>query len=283
MERVLVLGAKGMVGSALMGVLSSRFDVVGLGHAELDITAERETLQTIQDIQPATVIHTAAYTDVDGCERNPDRAFNANSQGTLFVARACRGAGARLVYISTDYVFDGKGSRPYREEDPANPISIYGKSKLEGERHVQSLLDEFTIVRTQWLFGERGKNFVTTILGLAREGNRLSIVRDQIGSPTYAVDLSRAMSRLLERGCHGVFHVANSSSCSWCDFAREIVRVAEIPDIDIIPVDSVSLTRPAPRPRYSVLSCRKFARETGLTMRPWQEALKEFIKGRGLS
>lgn len=283
MKRVLVLGAKGMAGSALMGVLSSHFELIGLGHEELDITTEIETLRTVQDIRPSIVIHAAGYTDVDGCETNPDRAFSVNSQGTLHVARACRQTGASLVYISTDYVFDGKGSRPYREEEPVNPISIYGKSKLEGERHVQTLLNEFTIVRTQWLFGKGGKNFVTTVLSLAREGNPLTIVRDQIGSPTYVVDLSWAIFRLLENGSHGVFHVANSSSCSWYDFAQEIVRTAEISDIEIIPVDGAFLGRPAPRPNYSVLNCERLTLETGLTMRPWQQALREFVKGRELS
>lgn len=281
MEKVLVLGAKGMVGSALMDALSPRFDVIGLGHDELDITAERDTLQTVGEIRPRIVIHAAAYTDVDGCETDPDQAFRVNSQGTLYVARACRDIGARLVYMSTDYVFDGKGSRPYTEEDPVNPINVYGRSKLEGERNVQRILDEFTIVRSQWLFGERGKSFVTTILNLAGQGKPLSIVQDQIGSPTYVVDVGRAIFRLLENGSQGIFHVANNSSCSWYDFALEIVNAAEIPGIGVVPIDGPFPGRPAPRPRYSVLNCQKLTRETGLTMRPWKEALQEFMRGRG--
>lgn len=281
MERSLVLGAKGMVGSALMEALSPRFDVIGLGHDELDITAERDTLWTVRDIRPRIVIHAAAYTDVDGCETDPDQAFRVNSQGTLYVARACRDIGARLVYMSTDYVFDGKGSRPYTEEDPVNPINVYGRSKLEGERNVQRVLDEFTIVRSQWLFGERGKSFVTIILDLAGQGKPLSIVRDQIGSPTYVVDVGRAIFRLLEEGSRGIFHVANSSSCSWYDFALEIVKAAEISGIGVVPIDGPFPGRPAPRPRYSVLNCQKLTRETGLTMRPWKEALQEFMRGRG--
>lgn len=283
MERVLVLGAKGMVGSELMQACPSRFEMIGLGRGELDVTAERETLRTVHEIKPRVVIHAAAYTSVDGCETDPDQAFRVNSQGTLHVALACRQAGARLVYMSTDYVFDGEGPRPYREEDPANPISIYGKSKLEGERHVQRLLDDYIIVRTQWLFGRGGKNFVTTVLDLAREGSPLTIVQDQIGSPTYVVDLSRAIFRLLENGFHGVFHVANSSSCSWYEFAREIVKTAGIEDIEIIPVDEAFQGRPAPRPHYSVLNCERLTRETGLTMRPWQKALQDFVKRRELS
>jgi len=283
MERVLVLGAKGMVGSELMGVLSLRFELIGLGHEELDITAEKEILQAVQDVRPGIVIHAAAYTDVDGCETDPERAFSVNSQGTLHVALACRQKGTRLVYISTDYVFDGKGSRPYREEDPVNPINIYGRSKLEGEKHVQRLLDEFIIVRTQWLFGKGGKNFVTTVLGLAREGKPLTIVRDHLGSPTYVLDLCRAILGLLEKGSYGVFHAANSRFCSWYDFAWEIVRSAELSDVKIIPVDWASLGRPAPRPRYSVLNCERLTLETGLAMRPWHKALREFVKGRELS
>lgn len=283
MERVLVLGAKGMLGSELMRIRSSRFELIGFGHDELDVTAERETLQAVQDLRPGIVIHAAAYTSVDGCETDPDQAFRVNGQGTLHVALACRQTGARLVYMSTDYVFDGKALKPYREEDPVDPINVYGKSKLEGERHIQRFLDDFTIVRTQWLFGKGGKNFVTAILGLAREGRPLTIVQDQIGSPTYVVDLGQTIFRLLENGSHGVFHVANSSSCSWYDFSREIVRIGEISDVEIIPVDGAFLGRPAPRPHYTVLNCEKVTRETGLIMRSWQEALREFVKERGLA
>ena len=283
MQRVLVLGAKGMVGSALTGVASPPFDVIGLGHGELDITAERETFRTIQEIRPRIVIHAAAYTDVDGCEENPEKAFNTNSQGTLFVAQACRRVGARLVYLSTDYVFDGKCPKPYGEEARVNPISVYGRVKLEGERHVQRLLEAFVIVRTQWLFGEGGRNFVDTIMDLAKAGKPLKIVQDQIGSPTYTVDLSQAIFRLLEKGCHGIFHVANRTSCSWYDLAREVVRVSGISGAEIIPIQSVDLDRSAPRPEHSVLDCEKLTRETGLRMRTWQEALRAFIEGREMS
>lgn len=282
MERVLVLGAKGMVGSALMGILSSGFELVGLGPEELDITDEGETLRTVQGIGPSIVIHAAAYTDVDGCEKEPRQAFLVNSKGTLHVARACHQRGARLLYVSTDYVFDGKASRPYKEVDPVNPINIYGRSKLGGERHVQRFLDEFTIVRTQWLFDDRGRNFVRTLLNWVKRGKPLTIVRDQIGSPTYVADLSHAILRLLQEGSRGVFHVANSSSCSWYDFAQEILKTAGVSDIDIIPVDGASLGRPAPRPHYSVLDCEKLTQEAGLSMRPWQKALREFMKGRNL-
>jgi dTDP-4-dehydrorhamnose reductase len=283
MERVLVLGAMGMVGAALMRVLTAGFDPIGLGHESLDITAEVETLRTLQEIRPRIVVHAAAYTDVDGCETDPERAFRVNSQGTLHVARACHQVGAKLVYISTDYVFDGERSKPYREDAPTNPISVYGRSKLEGESQVRRLLKEFIIVRSQWLFGKGGKNFVTTILGLARQGNRLTIVQDQVGSPTYVVDLAWAIFRLLEKGSQGIFHVANSSHCSWYELAQEIVRTAGILDCEITPVDAAFLGRPAPRPRYSVLDCERLNLETGMRMRPWQEALREFLKGRGES
>lgn len=281
MERVLVLGARGMLGSELMALPSSRFELTGLCHEELDITDEEKTFQIIQEIKPSTVIHAAAYTDVDGCEMDPDRAFSVNGQGTLHVAQACQMTGAGLVYLSTDYVFDGNGSRPYREDDPVNPINVYGKSKLEGEKHVERLLEQYTVVRSQWLFGKGGKNFVTTLLSLAEAGKPLTIVRDHIGSPTYARDLGLAIFRLLEKGCRGVFHVANRLSCSWHEFAVEILRTAEISDTEIIPVEWASLGRPAQRPHYSVLNCEKLTEQTGLEMRPWQEALREFVKERG--
>lgn len=280
MKKVLVLGARGMLGSALMALFSPSFEVVGLGHADVDVAFEKEVRRAVHDIQPDIVIHAAAYTDVDGCERNPDRAFETNTQGTLRVVQACREIGATLVYISTDYVFDGRGVAPYREDDPVHPLSVYGKSKLGGERHVQDGLDEFVIVRTQWLFGRGGRNFVTTVLEWAEDGRALTIVNDQFGSPTYVVDLSQTILRLLEKGCWGIFHVANSSSCSWYEFAREIFEVAGVPDVAIIPVEGASLGRPAPRPRHCILDCGRLTRETGVTMRSWQSALRDFLKER---
>jgi dTDP-4-dehydrorhamnose reductase len=265
-----------------MRVLSPHFDLVGLDIEELDITVEADTLQTIQEVSPTRVVHAAAQTDVDSCETDSGMAFRVNSQGTLHVARACHSIGARMLYISTDYVFDGTASRPYTEKDPVKPLSVYGQSKLEGEQHVRNLLEEFTIVRTQWLFGEKGKNFVTTILNLAQKGNPLTVVNDQVGSPTYTKDLSLAILRLLETGCRGVFHAANSSFCSWYDFARAIVKSAGIRGVKITPMDSTCLKRPAPRPHYSIFDCSKLIRETGLTMRPWHEALQDFLNGRDL-
>ena len=280
MKKILVLGAHGMLGSALMALSSPPFEVVGLGHEDVEVTLEKEVRRAVYDSQPDTVIHAAAYTDVDGCERDPDRAFATNSQGTLHVVEVCREVGAKLVYISTDYVFDGQAVAPYREDDPVNPLSVYGKSKLGGERHVQDRLDDFIIVRTQWLFGKGGRNFVTTVLDWAEDGKALTIVNDQFGSPTYVVDLSQAILRLLEKGCSGVFHVANRSSCSWYEFAREIFEAAGVSDMAIIPVEGASLGRPAPRPRHCILSCERLTRETGVTMRPWQRALRDFIRER---
>ena len=279
MERVLVFGAKGMLGSAIMDSLSSSFELVGFGHEELDVTDEKATRRAISDLEPGIVIHAAAYTDVDGCETNPEESYRVNGQGTLYVVQACRETKSRLVYLSTDYVFDGKTSRPYREEDPVNPINVYGKSKLQGEQHVSRLLTDFIIIRTQWLFGKTGKNFVTTVLDSARDGKPMTIIRDQIGSPTYVMDLSCAISQLLRKDFRGIFHVANSSFCSWYEFAREILKLAEISHAEIIPVDGTSLGRPALRPQYSVLGCEKLTQETGLAMRPWQEAVWEFVKG----
>lgn len=280
MKKILVFGAHGMLGSALMALFSPPFEVVGLGHEDVEITLEKEVRRAVYNSQPDTVIHAAAYTDVDGCERDPDRAFATNSQGTLHVVEVCREVGAKLVYISTDYVFDGQAVAPYREDDPVNPLSVYGKSKLGGERYVQDRLDDFVIVRTQWLFGRGGRNFVTTVLEWAEDGKALTIVNDQFGSPTYVVDLSQAILRLLEKGCSGVFHVANRSSCSWYEFAREIFEAAGVSDMAIIPVEGASLGRPAPRPRHCILNCERLTRETGVTMRPWQRALRDFIKER---
>jgi len=277
MERVLVFGAKGMLGSAIMDSLSSSFELVGFGHEELDVTDEKATRRAISDLEPGIVIHAAAYTDVDGCETNPEESYRVNGQGTLYVVQACRETKSRLVYLSTDYVFDGKTSRPYREEDPVNPINVYGKSKLQGEQHVSRLLTDFIIIRTQWLFGKTGKNFVTTVLDSARDGKPMTIIRDQIGSPTYVMDLSCAISQLLRKDFRGIFHVANSSFCSWYEFAKKILEQRGV-QMSVVPVDSDSLHQKARRPRFSALGNFSWQKAFGEPLRHWEDALKDFLR-----
>jgi len=278
MEKVLVTGAKGMLGLDLTDALSRRYEVYGRDIDDFDITREKETMDAIIEIRPDIIIHAAAYTDVDGSESHRELAHSVNGGGTKNVAAACRELGSKMVYISTDYIFDGTKSGAYSEEDPPCPINAYGGSKLEGEQWVRKLVDQFVIVRTAWLFGRGGNNFVKTILKLAREKGALSVVEDQVGSPTYAMDLSRAIYVLTEKGCQGIYHITNGGTCSWYEYAQEILAMSGLGNISVHPISSDQLSRVAKRPHNSVLGREKFERETGYRMRLWREALGDYLK-----
>ncbi len=277
MQRVLITGAKGMLGLDMTDVFRESYDVYARDIDDFDITRDEETIGAIMGIRPDIVIHAAAYTDVDGCETNIELAHSVNGGGTKNVASACRELGSKMVYISTDYVFDGKKSGPYSEEDPTSPINTYGRSKLEGERWVRTMVGQFIIVRTAWLFGRGGKNFVEAILKLAREKGALSVVADQFGSPTYAVDLSRAICLLMEKECRGIYHITNGETCSWYEYAREILAMSGLSNIPVHQISTDQLNRAAKRPNNSILDLRKFEGETGYRMRPWREALMEYL------
>ena len=280
MSRIVVIGAKGMLGRDLMTVLSasSKDEIMGWDLEEIDITHERETLDRIEQARPEIVINVAAYTNVDGCESEIDRAFAVNAEGMRHVALGARACGAKVVYLSTDYVFDGEKGQPYLETDSPHPLNVYGRSKWMGERYVQELTDEALIIRTQWLFGKHGHNFVTSILRQAQEKQELAIVDDQIGSPTYTFDLANTIGGLLQRKAKGIFHVVNSGFCSWYSFGRMILDISGRKDVRVKPITSKELNRPAIRPGYSVLGCEKLKREAGMTLRPWLEALKDFLQ-----
>ncbi len=279
--KVLIVGAHGMLGKDLVKVLGETFDVVPLGRDDLDISAYNNVKKVLKEVSPQVVINAAGYTDVDACERKSRLAFTVNGEGAKNLARASSVIKAKLVYISTDYVFDGKKETPYTEEDQPNPLNVYGESKLMGERYVQKFADDYLIVRTQWLFGAGGRNFVDTIIDLARERDRIEVVDDQVGSPTYTLDLSVAIRALLEKDLWGVYHVSNSGHCSWYDFAKEILAQLGKDTVELVPISSADLTRPARRPLYSVLSNEKLQRDAGITMRPWQEALRDYLKEKG--
>lgn len=281
MERVLITGAKGMLGLDVIDVFRETYEVYGRDIDDFDITRDKETMDAIIRIRPNIVIHAAAYTDVDGSETHLELANSVNGGGTENVASACRELGSKMVYISTDYVFDGTKSGAYSEEDPTCPINAYGRSKLEGERWVRTLVDQFIIVRTAWLFGRGGNNFVKTILKLAREKGALSVVNDQVGSPTYAVDLGRAIYVLVEKGCKGIYHITNGETCSWYEYTQEILAMSGLGNISVHPISSDQLNRAAKRPRNSVLDRGKFERETGYRMRSWREALMDYLKREG--
>lgn len=284
MKRILVLGAKGMLGRDLMEVLRSSLpsdQVVGWDIEEMDIQKKDDSVTKIEKLRPEIVIHIAAYTDVDGCELNKEKAFSVNGEGTKHVVLAAAKCHAKMVYLSTDYVFDGDKREPYVESDAPRPLNVYGHSKLQGEQYVQAFVKDFLIIRTQWLYGPFGKNFVSSVLRQAGEKNTLSIVDDQTGSPTYTVDLSNAISTLVQSDAQGIFHVANSGLCTWYTLGQTILRLSGLNRVRVVPISSKELGRPAARPSYSVLGCQKFEEETGLTMRPWPEALKDYLsKGR---
>jgi len=258
-------------------------EVKGLDLEECDITNQKETTETIEDYNPRIIIHTAAYTDVDGNELSPEKAFAVNAGGTENVARVTKELGATLFYISTDYVFDGKKDKPYKETDSPNPANIYGQSKLDGEKVIQALLERHLILRTSWLFGPKGKNFVTAILEKTKENETLQVVDDQIGSPTYTLDLAKAIKVLLSTinsklstEVYGIYHITNSGSCSWYEFAREIISLKQL-NTQILPVSSAEIKRPAQRPKMSILDNSKLTNIFNVKLRFWKEALKHFL------
>lgn len=276
--RILVTGAKGMLGTDLVNTLSREHQVIGVDVDSFDITDARQTHDEIFKINPDIVIHSAAYTDVDGCEANVELAYRVNAIGTQNIALACRASDATMLYLSTDFIFDGVKASPYLEWDHPNPLSVYGSSKYVGEYFVSHLLYKYYIVRIAWLYGIYGKNFVKTILRLAEERDRLQVVDDQIGSPTYTVDVAEGISMLIKTGSYGIYHMVGKGQTSWFGFAKEILRLSDKDDVIIEPISTEQLDRPAKRPAYSVL--RNFALELtiGDTMRPWESALEEYIR-----
>jgi dTDP-4-dehydrorhamnose reductase len=275
--RCLVTGARGLLGKYLVGYLQlQKSEVVQWNLPENDITAVERVINGVHSVAPDVIFHLAAWTDVDGCEGNPARAMAVNFQGTWAVALGAAEIDAKLIYISTDYVFDGKSHRPYRESDRPNPLSVYGRSKMMGEQAVTRNSRKWFIVRTSWLFGKGGKNFVDTILQKCAVESSIKVVSDQVGSPTYAFDLCEPLFELARSDYYGIYHLTNSGFCSWFDFAREIVRLTGR-NCQIIPTTTAESGRRALRPAFSVLENRNFRRRFGRVLRPWQEALKDYL------
>jgi dTDP-4-dehydrorhamnose reductase len=274
---ILLLGYEGMLGSELFSLLRLEHQVIGKDIQDFDIYSGEDCRRLVKDISPDIVINAAAYTDVDGCETNRDKCFAVNAEGVKNLALACREGDVKIVHFSTDYVFAGEGSTPYREEDVCQPLNAYGESKLAGEKYLQELSQNFLLIRTAWLYGPRGKNFVKTILEKAATVRTLKVVDDQIGSPTYACDLAAAVQRLVGDGARGIFHITNGGSCSWYEFARAILDEAGLMGAEVLAIKTEELPRPARRPCFSVLAGRKFCEATGITMRPWRMALKDYL------
>ena len=273
---ILVAGSKGMLGHDLLTLFGE--NARGVRREDMDITSPAAVRRVLLALKPRIVINAMAYTDVDGSEKLPEPAFRVNGEGVKHLAEVTAEIGAKLVHVSTDYVFDGTKGSPYLEEDPTNPLSIYGKSKLAGEENAR-LNPDHLVVRTQWLYGLHGRNFVETMLRLAKEKQELDIVNDQIGSPTWTVSLARAIKALIDNDCRGFYHAVNSGSCTWFDFAGAIFAEKGI-NIKLRPIASRELGRPAPRPLFSVLDCGKLLRDTGLNMEGWRDALIKYLKER---
>jgi len=293
--KILLLGHKGMLGSDLLLRLSTEHEVIGMDKEEIDIVSASDCKKAIKETEPDIVINAAAYTNVDGCETAKEECFAVNAEAVKNIAEGCRDKNIPIIHFSTDYVFDGKAKQPYKEDDKCNPINVYGQSKLAGEKYLQSLSQNYLLIRTSWLYGVGGKNFVQTILEKAKaksfiddtmagtgakadQPSTLSVVDDQVGSPTYTKDLAAAVALLIEKNAQGIFNVANRGTCSWYRFAVRILKESGFDKIEVIPIKSGQLKRPAKRPACSVLDIHKFVETTGRVMQPWQLALQDYLK-----
>jgi dTDP-4-dehydrorhamnose reductase len=275
--KVAILGGTGLLGKALVPAWGED-EVHSLGSRDVDIRDPQKVREVVRAMGPDWIVLTAAYTDVDGCESNPDRAFSVNRDGAVNVARAAAETGARLLFLSSDYVFDGRKSSPYEIDDPRNPQSVYGQSKAEAELRLLDLMPECCIARTSWLFGIGGKCFPDTILKLAANRPALDVVNDQRGCPTYAADLADAIVQLCRLNASGIVHATNGGNCTWFEFARAIVRGAGL-GTEVRAVNSAQMARPAARPAYSVLSPRSL-HGLGITLPTWQDALRRYLQER---
>jgi dTDP-4-dehydrorhamnose reductase len=279
--RVLITGAGGMLGQSVVAALrGAGHEAVALDREALDVTDREAVRRVIESERPDAVVQCAAYTAVDAAESEYEQALLVNATATGYVAEACHRVGASFVYPSTDYVFDGTGTRPYRPDDPTRPVNAYGRSKLQGER-AAAAAERHLVVRTSWLYGEGGPNFVETMLRLATERERLDVVDDQIGRPTWTRTLADAMVRLLEADAHGVLHVSDGGEAtSWYGFAKEILESVGA-GAKVHRTRSASFVRPAPRPGYSVLDLEPAERQLSYSLPKWTESLAGYLRETG--
>ena len=277
--KVLVTGAKGQLGTDLMNELEKRgIESIGVDVQEMDITDKEACMRVISESKADAVIHCAAYTAVDAAEDNVDLCRKINGEGTRNVALACQATGAKLMYFSTDYVFDGQGTRPWEPDDSRSPLNVYGQTKYEGELAVEELVEKFFTVRIAWVFGVAGKNFIKTMLRLGKERGAVSVVDDQVGSPTYTYDLARLLVDMIQTDYYGRYHATNEGFCSWYEFACEIFRQAGMDEVKVTPVSSDQFPVKAVRPANSRMSKAKLE-ENGFEPLPtWQDALGRFLK-----
>lgn len=286
---ILVTGAKGQLGSQIINIIKNGASEIGpideiykgchvdgIDLGDLNITDMSSVRKFFKDYRADIIINPAAFTNVDLCESMQDDAFNANALGARNMAVIAEETGAKIVQVSTDYVFNGQGDRPYEEYDIPNPVSVYGKTKLMGERYIEDFCSRYFIVRTAWLYGYNGRNFVKTILKAAKEKGHLDVVDDQRGTPTNAEDLAHHILKIASTEEYGIYHCTGKGECSWYDFAKKIVEYAKIP-CTVSPMKSDKLQRAAKRPAYSVLDNMMLRCTVGDEMRQWEDALKVFI------
>lgn len=282
--KVLVTGAAGQLGQDVVKLLhEGGYEVLASDRQEMDITNPDQCVEVIGQFAPDAVIHCAAHTAVDAAETDVDAAYLLNAVGTRNVALAAEKAGAKIVYISTDYVFNGRGEQPYHEYDNTDPQTIYGKSKRAGEALVQTLSSKYFIVRTSWVYGKYGNNFVKTMLKLGQEKPLLQVVDDQKGCPTYTVDLARFLLELIQTEKYGIYHASNTESCTWYEFTQAIFEEAEQLlglkfTAKLEPCTTEQFVRPAPRPHNSVLEHLSIRTNGFQDIRPWREGLRAFLK-----
>jgi dTDP-4-dehydrorhamnose reductase len=275
--RVTIIGGTGLLGKALTREWTGD-EVTSLGSRDIDIRSDSQVEDAVRRYWPEWIVLAAAYTDVDGCETKRDLAFEVNFRGAVRVARAAAMSGARLLFLSTDYVFDGRKTTPYEINDPLAPQSVYGESKAQAEIGIREVVPDACVLRTSWVFGVGGKCFPETILKLAASRKELEVVDDQRGCPTYTIDLARTIVALCRKGARGTVHATNQGECTWFDFARAIVRDGGLSAV-VNPTTSDKFVRPAQRPAYSVLSSARLT-SFGLSMPTWQDALRRYLSER---
>lgn len=279
--KILVTGVKGQLGYDVVRELEKRgLEAVGVDIEEMDITDAESVEKVLKETAPDAVIHCAAYTAVDAAEEQEEICRRVNADGTRNIAKMCSKLDIKMVYISTDYVFDGQGTRPWEPEDERQPLNVYGQTKYEGELAVQELLEKYFIVRIAWVFGVNGKNFIKTMLRLAETNKRITVVNDQYGSPTYTYDLARLLVDMILTEEYGVYHATNEGICTWYEFACEIFKQAGI-DMEVVPVTAAEYQAKAKRPENSRMSKEKLTENGFDRLPPWQDALKRYLEAIG--
>jgi len=281
MMKILVTGAQGMLGKDLHKELQPLGKLAAIDLRECDITDKSMCLSVISEIQPDVVIHAAAYTLVDDCETNRESAFRVNGDGAGNVAAACRDNNAWMIYYSSDYVFDGRTEQPYTETDKTNPLSVYGLSKLQGEDQIREILpSSHLILRTAWLFGVHGNNFIRTIINKSLEVDRLRIINDQTGCPTYTRDLAKATKNLIQKSARGILNVTNQGMTSWHGFASYFLAKVNS-NVEVQPISTNEYPLPARRPAFSVLSTDKLRKEYEIRLPSWKNAVDRYLDENG--